>query len=161
MRMKVTLDSDVLAYAFIEPSKDIYREKYEEFVVLHHKADSLLKDVIMGNHELVIPSTVLIEVAIVMSRAAGSEIATMVYEQMVRHAANILYLNENFTFYCMKNGIETHLSGFDTVVFACARRMNSVLVTNDRRFYHNMEKHHPEITTYYLKEMDLNELKQL
>ena len=34
--MKVTLDSDVLAYAFIEPDKDIYKERYEEFEVLHN-----------------------------------------------------------------------------------------------------------------------------
>jgi len=31
MNMKVTLDSDVLAYAFIEPNEDIYKQKYEEF----------------------------------------------------------------------------------------------------------------------------------
>jgi len=78
--MKVTLDSDVLAYAFIEPNKDVHKERYEEFEVLHNKADSLFKDVIKGNYELIIPSTVLIEVAIVMSRAVGSEIAKMVYE---------------------------------------------------------------------------------
>jgi predicted nucleic acid-binding protein len=69
--MKVTIDSDVLAYSFIEPNKEIYKERYEEFKALHIKADDLFKDVILGKHELIIPSTVLIEVAIVISRAAG------------------------------------------------------------------------------------------
>ncbi|MFZ3060669.1 MAG: hypothetical protein WA102_13155 [Candidatus Methanoperedens sp.] len=43
--MKVTIDSDVV-YAFIEPTKEVYKEKYVEFEVLHNKADSLFKDVI-------------------------------------------------------------------------------------------------------------------
>ena len=156
--MKVTIDSDVLAYAFIEPTKEVYKEKYEEFVALHNKADSLFKDVIKGNYELIIPSTVLIEVAIVMSRAAGSKIAKNVYENIKNHAAEILYLNDNFTSYCMEKGIETHLSGFDTVVFACALRVNSILVTNDRRFFRNMKEHHPKISVFFLREMDMNEL---
>ncbi len=159
--MKVTLDSDVLAYAFIKPDKDIYKERYEEFEVLHNKADILFKDVIKGNYELIIPSTVLIEVAIVMSRAVGSEIAKMVYEHIMKHTTEVLYLNENFTHYCMERGIKTHLSGFDTVVFSCACYMNSVLVTNDRRFFRNLKNHHPEVITYYLKEMDVKELEQL
>lgn len=159
--MKVTLDSDVLAYAFIEPDEDIYKERYEEFEVLHNKADILFKDVIKGNYELIIPSTVLIEVAIVMSRAVGSEIAKMVYERIMKHTTEILYLDEYFTSYCMKRGIKTHLSGFDTVVFSCACYVNSVLVTNDRRFSRNLKNHHPEVITYHLKEMDVNELEQL
>lgn len=77
--MKVTIDSDVLAYAFIEPTKNLYKDKYEEFKALHVKADNLFKDVIFGKHELIIPSTVLIEVPIIISRAAGTEDAKAVY----------------------------------------------------------------------------------
>jgi predicted nucleic acid-binding protein len=149
--MKVTIDSDVLAYAFIEPNKDIYKEKYEEFETLHSKADSLFKDVIKGHHELIIPSTVLIEVAIVMSRAVGSKIAKKVYESIKKNAAGILYLNENFREYCMEKGIETRLSGFDAVVFACAFRETSILITNDRRFFRNVKDNHPEIKVYFLR----------
>jgi len=29
--MKLTIDSDALAYAFIEPTKEIYKERFEEF----------------------------------------------------------------------------------------------------------------------------------
>ncbi len=43
----------------------------------------------------------MIEVAIVISRAVGSEIAKEVYEKIKKNAAAILYLNENFTEYCM------------------------------------------------------------
>jgi len=56
-------------------------------------------------------------VAIVMSRAVGEAIAKTVYERVKKHATEILYLNEEFTTYCMEKGIETHLSGFDSVVF--------------------------------------------
>jgi predicted nucleic acid-binding protein len=157
--MKVTIDSDVLAYSFIEPSKNIYKDKYEEFKALHIKADNLFKDVILGKHELIIPSTVLIEVPIVISRAAGTKAAKAVYENIMKHAAEILYLNERFTSYCMENGIKTHLSGFDTVVFACALQANSTLITNDRRFFRNVEEHHPELKVYFLREMDMNELR--
>ncbi len=157
--MKVTFDSDVLAYAFIEPAKEVFKEKYEEFKALHIKADGLFKDVIKGNHELIIPSTVLIEVAIVISRAAGSEIAKSVYGNIKKHAAEILYLNDSFTLYCMEKGIETHMSGFDAVVFASALHVGSALVTNDRRFFRNVKEHHPEINAYFLREMDVNELR--
>jgi len=52
-----------------------------------------------------------------MSRAVGEAIAKTVYERVKKHATEILYLNEEFTTYCMEKGIETHLSGFDSVVF--------------------------------------------
>lgn len=54
IEMKVTIDSYVLAYAFIEPGKEIYKDKHEEFKTLHIKADDLFKDVILGKHELII-----------------------------------------------------------------------------------------------------------
>lgn len=112
--MKLTIDSDVLVYAFIEPTKKIYKEKYEEFKVLHDKADSTL----------------------------------------------ILYLDDNFTEYCMEKGIETHLSGFDTVVFACAYHENSILITGDRRFFHNVQEHHHEVIAYLLRDMNIDVLKK-
>lgn len=156
--MKLTIDSDALAYAFIEPTRGIYKERFDEFKALHDKADCIYKGVIKSVHELIIPSTVLIEVAIVMSRAVGEEIAKTVYEKVKKHATEILYLNEKFTAYCVQKGIKTHLSGFDTVVFACAVHANSALVTNDRSFFRNVKKHHPEIKAYFLREMDGDEI---
>lgn len=97
--------------------------------------------------------------AIVISRAAGTEIAKSVYGNIKKHASEILYLNDNFTSYCMEKGIETHLSGFDTVVFACALNMNSSLVTNDRRFFRNVKEHHTEVNAHFLREMDIDEFK--
>jgi predicted nucleic acid-binding protein len=154
--MRLTIDSDVVAYAFIEPTKEVYKERFAEFKVLHNKADYIYRSVIRGVHELIIPSTVLIEVAIVMSRAVGDEIAKTVYERVKKHATEIIYLNEGFTTYCMEKGIKTHLSGFDTVVFACVIHVDSVLVTNDQSFFRNVEKHHPEIRAYLLREMDIH-----
>lgn len=88
----------------------------------------------------------------------GGEIAKNVYERVKKHATEILYLNEKFTTYCMEKGIKTHLSGFDTVVFACVIHANSTLVTNDRSFFRNVKKHHPEIKAYFLREMDVDEI---
>ncbi len=154
--MKLTIDSDVLAYAFIEPTKEVYKERFDKFKALHNKADYIYKGVIRGIHELIIPSTVLIEVAIVMSRAVGEEIAKTVYERVKKHATEILYINEKFTAYCMEIGIKTHLSGFDTVVFACVVHADSALITNDRSFFHNVKKYHPEVKAYFLREMDVD-----
>ena len=70
----------------------------------------------------------------------------------------LMPLNEKFTTYCMEKGIKTHLSGFDTVVFACVVHTNSALVTNDRSFFRNVKKHHPEIKAYLLREMDVDEI---
>ncbi len=125
--MKVTIDSDVLVYAFIEPTKKIYKENYEEFNILHFKADNIFKEV---------------------------------YESIKKNASSILYLNEDFTEYCIEKGVETHLSGFDTVVFACAYREKSNLITGDRRFFHNVQEHHPELEVHFLKEMNIDDLKK-
>ena len=159
--MKLTIDSDVLVYAFVKPTKKIYKEQFEEFAALHDKADRIYKSVIRGDHELVIPSTVLIEVAIVMSRMVGGDIAKAVYERLKGHTTEILYLNEHFTTYCVDKGIKTHLSGFDTVVFACADYMDSKLITNDRRLFRNVKKHHPGTKIYFLREMDADEIEYL
>lgn len=152
--MKLTIDSDALAYAFIEPTKEIYKERFEEFLELHNKADSVYKDVIRGVHELIIPSTVLIEVSIVISRAVGEELAKDVYARIKNDAMEILYLTEKFTKYCVETGIKTHLSGFDTVVLASAIYANSMLLTNDQSFFRNVKRHHPEIKIYLLREVE-------
>ena len=156
--MKLTIDSDELAYAFIEPTKEVYKERFDEFKILHNKADYIYKGVIRGVHELIIPSIVLIEVAIVMSRAVGEETAKTVYEKVKKHAMEVLYIDEKFTAYCAQRGIKTHLSGFDTVVFSCVVHADSALVTNDRSFFRNVKKHHPEIKAYFLREMDVDEI---
>jgi len=156
--MKLTIDSDALAYAFIEPTKEVYKEDFVMFKALHNKADYLYKGVISGVHDLIIPSTVLLEVAIVMSRAVGEEIATRVYEKVKRQATEILYLTEKFTTFCMEKGIATHLSGFDTVVLACVVHANSTLITNDQSFFRNVKKHHPEIRAYLLRELDVTKI---
>jgi hypothetical protein len=65
--MKLTIDSDVLAYAFIEPTEEVYKERFDEFKALHNKADYIYKGVIRGVHELIIPSTVFSENSIFMS----------------------------------------------------------------------------------------------
>ena len=93
-----------------------------------------------------------------MSRAVGEETAKTVYEKIKKHATKILYVNETFTTYSMKKGIKTHMSGFDTVVFACVVHANSALVTNDQRFFRNVKKHHAEIKAYLLREMDVGEI---
>ena len=39
--MKLTIDSDVLVYAFVKPTKKIYKEQFKEFAALHDKADRI------------------------------------------------------------------------------------------------------------------------
>ena len=156
--MKLTIDSDALAYAFIEPTKEVYKDDFEMFKALHIKADYLYKGVISGAYDLIIPSTVLIEVAIVMSRAVGEEIAKRVYEKVKRQTTEILYLTDKFTTSCMETGIITHLSGFDTVVLACVIHANSTLITNDKSFFRNVKKHHPEIKASLLRELDVSKI---
>ena len=49
------------------------------------------------------------------------------------------------------------MNGFDTVVFACADYMDSELITNDRRLFRNVKKHHPGTKAHFLREMDADE----
>jgi predicted nucleic acid-binding protein len=147
--MRITIDSDVLTYAFIAPTKEVYKERYNEVWKLHEKADAIYKDVIKGVHELIIQSTVLIETAIVISRATmDRREGASVSEKIKRDASEVLYLDGKFTEYCVERGVKILLSGFDTVVFSCADLTKSALLTNDQKFYNNISKHHPDMNVY-------------
>ncbi|KAF5416596.1 MAG: hypothetical protein C5S48_02465 [Candidatus Methanogaster sp.] len=151
----------MLVYAFVKPTKKIYTERFEEFTALHDTADRIYKSVIRGDHELVIPSTVLIEVEITMSRMVGGDIAKVVYGRIKGPTTGILYLNKNFTAYCVYKGIKTHLIGFDRVVFACAKYVDSTFITNDRRLFRNVKKHHPGTKMHLLRGMAADEIECL
>jgi hypothetical protein len=52
--MKLPIDSDALAYAFIEPTKEVYKDDFEMFKALHNKADyqGKLVEVVQGERLL-------------------------------------------------------------------------------------------------------------
>jgi predicted nucleic acid-binding protein len=157
--MRLTIDSDVLVFAFIEPTQKIYKEKFEDFKVLHEKADHIYRGVIQGRHELIIPSTVLIETAIVVSRMATEEAGMSVYKKVKTHASEILYLDDKFTEYCIERGVKTLLGGFDAAVLSTASFAGTALLTNDRKFYENIKRHHTEMKAYLLRDLKVEELE--
>jgi hypothetical protein len=53
------------------------------------------------------------------------------------------------------------LSGFDTVVFACADYRDSEFITNDLRLFRNVKKHHPGTNMHLLREMAADEIEYL
>ena len=52
--MDITLDSNVLVYAFVPPLHK-NKEKREEWKNLHTKARKIYEDVIDGKHRLILP----------------------------------------------------------------------------------------------------------
>ena len=72
-----------------------------------------------------------------------------------------MYLDRDFADYCIEKASETMVSGFDVVVLSTSLLHKSVLITNDRRFYNNVKKHHKEVDVHLLRDMGDYMLKKL
>jgi predicted nucleic acid-binding protein len=70
--MIVTLDSNVLVYAFVPPLHK-NKEKRREWNDLHVKARKIYENIINGKHRLILPFAVIVEVASVVSSLTGKD----------------------------------------------------------------------------------------
>lgn len=131
--MHLVLDTNVLVYAFVSP-EFVPKVRKDEWFALHSKARLLYEDILSGKHYLIIPSTVLIEMAAVISAMSGEEQARMDVDN-VKENALILYDDPIFTEQAIAHAVNLKLSGFDTTIASCAILNSATLITNDRGFY--------------------------
>ena len=60
--MKLSLDANIIIYAYITGKNIKNERKRREWVQLHEKADVLYTDVLKGKHVVIIPSVIVAEV---------------------------------------------------------------------------------------------------
>ena len=140
------LDTNVLVYAFISP-EFVPKARKEEWLTLNNNARLLYEDILAGKHELIIPSTVLIEMAAVISAMSGEEQARKDVNN-VKNNALIAYDDPIFTEQAIGHWLALKLSGFDTTIASCAIANNATLITNDKAFY---EKFSPRAEDFGIK----------
>jgi predicted nucleic acid-binding protein len=80
--LKLILDSDVLVLALHKP-------RYEYLIENHHKAVNLFKSCIEGTNSFYLPTTVAIEVPIVLVRATNKKYATNALKKLYATAVEI------------------------------------------------------------------------
>ncbi|MGB2727861.1 MAG: hypothetical protein WBD09_05215 [Halobacteriota archaeon] len=80
--MKIVLDSDVLVLALHKP-------RHEYLIENHYKAVSLFKSCIEGRNPLYLPTTVAIEVPLVLVRATNREYTANAFKKLYATAVEI------------------------------------------------------------------------
>lgn len=132
--MNLTLDSNVLVYAFVPPlHKNI--EKRKEWNELHIKAKKIYEGVIEGKHKLILPFAVIVEVASVVSNLTGKDELGKDAALEIEDSAKILLFDSDLKERAVDYAIRIKAGGFDNLIAVTAILYGTTLITNDRPFY--------------------------
>lgn len=135
--MDITLDSNVLVYAFVPP---IHKNemKRNEWGDLHTNARKLYEDVLNENHRLIIPFAVLIEVASVISSLTGKEEYGKDAAMEIEDSAQIILFDSDVKERALDYAIKIKAGGFDNLIAITSIIYGTTLITNDRPFYNKL-----------------------
>lgn len=132
--MDITLDSNVLVYAFVPPIHK-NRKKREEWRNLHIKAKKLYEDVIQGNHSLILPFAVIVEVASVISMLTGKEEFGKDTALEIEDSAEVILFDSDLKERALDYAIKIKAGGFDNFIAITSILYGTTLITNDVPFY--------------------------
>jgi predicted nucleic acid-binding protein len=132
--MDITLDSNVLVYAFVPP---IHRnkEKREEWNNLHIKAKKIYESMIRGKQKLILPFAVIVEVASVVALLSGKEEYRKDVAFEIEDSARIILFDSDLKERALDYAIKIKAGGFDNFIAITAILFGTTLITNDRPFY--------------------------
>jgi len=132
--MDITLDSNVLVYAFVPPlHKD--KMKREEWKNLHTKARKIYESIIEGKHRLILPFVVIVEVASVVSLLTGKEEFGKDAALEIEDSAKVILFDSNFKERVLDYAIKIKAGGFDNIIAITSILYGTTLITNDKPFY--------------------------
>jgi len=100
---------------------------------------------------------VLIETSAVVSRMTNNKKRGINATDTVSKCSQVIYLDSEFSDYCIENSAKTKISGFDAVVLSTGMLYDSTLITNDRRFHNNITRY-GEVNSYLLRDMSKDEV---
>jgi len=153
----LSLDANVFVYANITGEKIKNREKREEWVQLHKKADVLYTDVLKGRHEVIIPSVIIAEVCAVISRMTNSEEEGIKAAEEIQRYCVVVYESEPVFEELLPIIARVKGSGIDSILAAVAMKESSLLVTNDRKLHNRLKDLSHGINLKLLADMDIEE----
>ncbi len=134
---EVVLDSSVIVKSILKPGRWLSEELYRRELETLHKARTLVKTLRSSNTVVLIPYPVIVEVAAVISRFAGRELAEKVVESLKTTRNYTIVHEEEYRDEALKVALRTGSSGFDAYIIALAWDRDALLFTDDE----SMSKH--------------------
>ncbi len=159
--MILSLDANVFVYANITGKKIKNREKRDEWVQLHRKADILYTDVLKGRHEVIIPSVIVAEVCTVISRMTNSEEEGIKAAKEIQQYGIVVYESEHIFEELLPLIAQIKGSGIDSILAAVAMKVDSLLITNDRKLYKRLKSSTIGFDMKLLADMSVNDARSI
>ena len=128
---EVVLDSSVIVKSILRPGRWLPGEVYRRELETHHKAKALVKALKSSSITVLIPYPVIVEIAAVLSRLAGRELAEKVVESLRTTKNYAVVYEEEYRDSALKVALETGSSGFDAYIIGLAWSRDALLVTDD------------------------------
>ncbi len=136
---EVVLDSSVIIKSILKPSRWLSEEVYSRELETHHKARALVKALKSSDITVLIPYPVIVEVAAVISRLAGRELAERVVESLRTTKNYIVVYEEEYRDEALKVALLTGSSGFDAYIIGLAWNRDALLITDDESMSRHAE----------------------
>jgi len=135
--MDITLDSNVLVYAFVPPihKNEVKRKEWE---YLHIKARKIYENVIREKHCLILPFAVIMEVASVISLLTGKEEYRKDAALEIEDCAKIVLFDSDIKERALDYAIKIKAGGFDNLIAITSILYGTTLITNDKPFYNKL-----------------------
>ena len=135
--MDITLDSNVLVYAFVPPihKNEVKRKEWEN---LHINARKIYENVIREKHCLILPFAVIMEVASVISLLTGKEEYGKDAALEIEDCAKIVLFDSDIKERALDYSIKIKAGGFDNIIAITSILYGTTLITNDKPFYNKL-----------------------
>jgi len=135
--MDITLDSNVLVYAFVPPihKNEVKRKEWE---YLHIKARKIYENVIREKHCLILPFAVIMEVASVISLLTGKEEYGKDAALEIEDCDKIVLFDSDIKERALDYAIKIKAGGFDNLIAITSILYGTTLITNDKPFYNKL-----------------------
>ncbi len=158
--MYITLDSNVLVYAFVPPihKNEVKRKEWEN---LHINAKKIYENVIREKHCLILPFAVIVEVASVISLLTGKEEYGKDAALEIGDCAKIVLFDSDIKERALDYAIKIKAGGFDNLIAITSILYGTTLITNDKPFYNKLLQFTDEyqFNVKLFRDLNLTDLK--
>lgn len=117
---KVVLDSSVIVKSILKPGRWLPEDVYRRELETHRKAKAIVKILRSSRVAVLIPYPVLVEVAAVIARLAGRELAERIIDSLKITRSYTIVYEEEYRDKALQVALNTGSSGFDAYIIALA-----------------------------------------
>jgi predicted nucleic acid-binding protein len=158
--MNITLDSNVLVYAFVPPIHK-NKKRSEEWRDLHNKAKKIYEGIIEEKHKLILPFAVIVEVASVISMLTGKEEFGKDAALEIEDSATVVLFDLDLKERALDYAVKIKAGGFDNFIAIASILYGTTLITNDKPFYDKLVPFSDEyqFEMKLFRDLNINDLK--